>query len=439
MTPEVWLAIPSANPDNCAAVLPEWRARGYRVALLQDKQRRFDALADIIVAPFDQYPGYGRSINYLIREVVPTHAPIIVTGGDDMYPDMAHTASEIARQFLARFPDTFGVMQPVGDAFGNTANICGSPWIGREFAKRAYAGLGPYCRDYFQLYEDQELHDVAQSLGVLWKRPDLCHFHRHWRRARPSADAPDYLARSLAKEERSRLLYELRRDRNFPGHEPLPASSIPTGLARPNPVKLSILVPSLPSRFDSHLRTLLDKLNRQTDGRDDVEVLVLTDNKMRSVGLKRDALVKSARGEFCAFVDDDDNVSDDYVSSIIDCIRANPDADVITFNQVSQVNDGNPYTVRFGLGNPHEEAGTDDSGRWRDIRRPPYHVCAWRTELARRHDFADASYGEDRHWAMRAARDARASAHIDKVLHYYFYRDSVTEAAHTYPETAPAR
>lgn len=224
---EVWYAIPSANAANCAKTLPEWRARGYRIALLQDQNNRFEAVADLIVAPFERYRGYGASINHLIRNVVPRSVSIIVTGGDDMYPDMARTAAEIAEEFLQRFPDTFGIMQPVGDRFGSTDSICGSPWIGRAFAQRAYAGSGPYCAEYFQLYEDQELHDVALRLGVLWKRPDLCQLHEHWEREKGSkAPAPEYLKASLARGAESRAIFERRRAADFPGHEPLAHSSL---------------------------------------------------------------------------------------------------------------------------------------------------------------------------------------------------------------------
>lgn len=436
---EVWYAIPSANAANCAEVLPEWRARGYKIALLQDRDKRFDACADLIVAPFETYPGYGKAINYLIREVVPAGAPIVVTGGDDMFPDMAHTAQELAAQFIARFPDTFGVMQPMGDRYGNTVNICGSPWIGRAFARRIYGGRGAYCRAYFQLYEDQELHDVADGLGVLWKRPDLAQFHKHWQRESASAEAPVYLRESLKRENESKNLYESRRSAGFPGHEPLRAPIIEAKLpARRNPVALSILVPSLPSRFEKLLKPLLAKLQQQTAHRADVEVLTFSDNKMRSVGLKRDALVQMARGEFCAFVDDDDDVSSDYVESIVACIAANPHADVVTFKQISRINDGNPYVVDFGLHHENEPAEQDGAGRWKDIKRRPYHVCAFRTELAKRQRFPDASYGEDWHWAKRVLMDVRAEAKIDKVLHYYFYRDTVTEAALVFPTAVSA-
>lgn len=436
---EVWYAIPSANAANCAEVLPSWRERGYKIAVLQDKDKRFDVAADIVAAPFDRYPGYGKAINHLIRNVVPRTAPIIVTGGDDMFPDLVFTAQEIAAQFMQRFPDTFGVMQPMGDKYGNTVNICGSPWIGREFARRAYLGRGPYCREYFQLYEDQELHDVAERLGVLWKRPDLSHYHKHWQRGDQNAEAPVYLRASLAREAESKALFEAREKAEFPGHTPLRRTAgAPVVIQRRNPIKLSILVPSIPSRIKGHLLPLLDKLRDQTEGRSDVEVLTFCDNKKRSVGLKRDGLVKLARGAFCAFVDDDDDISPDYVSELCEAIARNPDADVITFKQVSRINDDNPYIVDFSLAHENEPARRDASGCWVDIKRRPYHICAWRTELARHYDFPDASYGEDWHWAKRVALDCLREVKIDRVLHYYFYRDDTTEAALVFPTATAA-
>src|SRR5262245_31422690 len=110
---EVWFAIPSASVDRCRAVLPKWRDMGYKIAVLQNRERG-EIPADITVW-YDYYPGWPGSINILARDIVPRSAPIIVSGGDDMLPDPNHTAEQIARQFLERFPDTFGVMQPHGD------------------------------------------------------------------------------------------------------------------------------------------------------------------------------------------------------------------------------------------------------------------------------------------------------------------------------------
>ena len=54
-------------------------------------------------------------------------------------------------------------------------------------------------------------------------------------------------------------------------------------------ILLSILIPSIPSRFEM-VRALVEKLELQI-GDLPVEILVFLDNKRRSIGMKRDALV----------------------------------------------------------------------------------------------------------------------------------------------------
>ena len=83
---------------------------------------------------------------------------------------------------------------------------------------------------------------------------------------------------------------------------------------------LSILTPAVPSRF-GQIEKLMLELHRQI--RDlPVEHLVLLDNKRRTVGEKRDALLRAARGEYISYVDDDDYVSNDYVFSLLAAIES---------------------------------------------------------------------------------------------------------------------
>lgn len=198
----------------------------------------------------------------------------------------------------------------------------------------------------------------------------------------------------------------------------------------------SILIPTIPSRIQSHLIPLYGKLCKQAAGYP-VEVLSLLDNKQRSVGLKRDALVQSAIGKYLAFVDDDDDIADTYVSDICDEINKCNSSDVIVFNQRVTINNDNPFTVRFGTEFENEEAhrpNHGNSGPWQDIARKPFHICVWRTAVAQQHRFPDASYSEDWHWCERVLHDVNAQSRIDKVLHYYKYSDEITEAEHIYPQ-----
>lgn len=187
---------------------------------------------------------------------------------------------------------------------------------------------------------------------------------------------------------------------------------------------LSILICGTPRRLLTHAAPLISKLNAQAEG-NGAEVLYLLDNKQRSVGLKRQALLDVARGDYVAFVDDDDDVSPDYVACITSAIIDNgwkTGPDVITFDQQADVA-GHLGTVSFGLGNPNDPftpGGVTLRNAW--------HVCAWKRDLAQLARFPDMMDGEDWGWAGHLCGVAATSYHIPRVLHYYFFRPSVTEA-----------
>ena len=185
-----------------------------------------------------------------------------------------------------------------------------------------------------------------------------------------------------------------------------------------NPI-LSILTPAVQSRM-AQLAMLCDELARQIGGQA-VEHLALLDNKRRTVGEKRDALLRAARGAYVAFVDDDDWISPDYVAELVKAASERPD--VITFNQHCIVN-ATQFEVQFKLGNPNEVpngAGT--------IKRNAWHVCAWRRTLAIQSRVPASNYGED--WAFAAplcALPGLREVHIPKVLHHYRHSSETTEA-----------
>ncbi len=216
--PEIWFAIPSASVDRCRARLPEWRDRGYRVAVLQN-QERGDIPADIVCWS-DTYPGWGESINILCREIVPKSAGIVVSGGDDMLPEASLTARELGEQYFERFPDGFGVMQPAGDTFMWGDNYCGSPWFGRSFFESMYGGRGPMFGGYRHNWADYELYWVARCIGRLWMRSDVQQYHAHF--TREDEDTPEWWTRNVADADRRDCeTFLARKYRCFPGHEPV--------------------------------------------------------------------------------------------------------------------------------------------------------------------------------------------------------------------------
>lgn len=181
----------------------------------------------------------------------------------------------------------------------------------------------------------------------------------------------------------------------------------------------SVLTPAVPSRFDQ-LEILCSRLAKQTVDLP-VEHLVLLDNKRRTVGEKRDALLRAARGDYVAFVDDDDMISDDYVPSILEKMRSKPD--VITFRQLATVN-GQSGEIEFRLGHPNEPFKPGGI-----IKRNAWHVCAWRRSLAICSGFPATNYGEDIAFASQLWKlDNLRTEHICKVLHYYRHDEQLSEA-----------
>ena len=183
-------------------------------------------------------------------------------------------------------------------------------------------------------------------------------------------------------------------------------------------MKLSILTPTVPSRA-CQLAKLTNKIASQIEGLD-VEHLSFCDNRKRSIGEKRQALIDIAQGEYVAFVDDDDDVSDDYVAKILAAIERKPD--LITFRQDVTYN-GRKSQVHFGINNPDQILVYDGI-----TLRAPWHVCVWNRIRVEGCQFLSVNYGEDYAWSVQARKRCKSAVHIDTVLHYYRHCTETTLA-----------
>ena len=246
----VWVCVPAKRAE-AESTLPLWQKQGYKIAIAREPGDGPLQCAQMRVE-VHEYLGWARSTNLLVAAVMATHADAewFIAGGDDIAPDLNHTADEIAAQcndhFARLLPSetdipggggynpTFGVMQPTGDRWGDHGDgkgavidrIAGSPWMGREFCRRMYHGAGPLYNGYYHNFADEELQCVAQKLGVFWQRRDLIHEHRHWARPRGNVlDMPEW-ARKIndpahSDWDKSKALFAARKAAGFPGHEPL--------------------------------------------------------------------------------------------------------------------------------------------------------------------------------------------------------------------------
>lgn len=190
-------------------------------------------------------------------------------------------------------------------------------------------------------------------------------------------------------------------------------------------LRLSILIPTLSSRA-SILARLIKKLETQIMAlgpTPEVEVLIFEDNKQNSVGAKRSKLLQEAQGEFVVFVDDDDDISNDYVYQFMRAIKDNPGIDCIGMRGVITTNGQDPRQVVYSVKNrDHCESGGV-------YYRPPSHLTPIRRTIAARYMYADRSFGEDSDWAKRVMRDRvlHKEFFVDKVLYHYQFSPQNSE------------
>lgn len=191
-------------------------------------------------------------------------------------------------------------------------------------------------------------------------------------------------------------------------------------------VQLSLLMLQLESRDSSALCDSIRKQIAQAPP-GSVEFLFERDNGELTSGQKRNRLMSRCTGDRVAFIDDDDLISDDYVSSILSAC-ADSEASVITFNLEMQFS-----VLRFRRLIKRTEywrlhTGTDN--RTAGLMSAN-HLCAWKSSIARKVAWDDMlGYGDDQLWykpIINCRHLSLTSFHIEKTL--YFYMCNLNQSA----------
>ena len=177
----------------------------------------------------------------------------------------------------------------------------------------------------------------------------------------------------------------------------------------------TILVATLGQRQDL-LRRMLDGLLPQVvaaDGR--VKVLAYWDNGQASIAAKRQALLDAADSDYVSFVDDDDTVSDDYVSAVLTALRQR--RDYIGF-KLTVYQDGHRlgtshHSLRYG--------GWVNRGG--DYFRDITHINPMRTDIAQaaRFDLTVPGQPEDTTWVAQLRGRLVSEVFIPRVLYHYWW------------------
>jgi glycosyltransferase involved in cell wall biosynthesis len=201
-----------------------------------------------------------------------------------------------------------------------------------------------------------------------------------------------------------------------------------------NEIKLTIGIPSIPSRIRIGLEPLISKLQSQIKDRKDVEILSILDNKCMSIGRKRQALFQLAQGKYSCILDDDDDVYPNFIEEVLSAIEKN-DVDVITYEQEADI-DGKILYVIPSIHNVTKETSSpvydEKTSRW-IIKRRPWHWCCWKNSIRKRSFFTNSNWGEDGLFAEMATSFSKTEFFIPKPLVKYVFRQSATSAPYNLP------
>ena len=191
---------------------------------------------------------------------------------------------------------------------------------------------------------------------------------------------------------------------------------------------LSICIPTLVERLNK-VTKLIEKIQKQMDDnnlKEYIQIISHLDNRSVPLYKKRNDLQNSCTGKYFIHMDDDDDISDDYVITMYNTIKnLENDVDVITYNQISYVENDifyvfNDLNCNFNL----KYIGNKDNKKV--FVRFPWQWCAWNTKRFShiyRSDI-DTNAREDQNWLKRVMLEyPKTQCNIPKVLHQYNFKD----------------
>ena len=194
---------------------------------------------------------------------------------------------------------------------------------------------------------------------------------------------------------------------------------------------LSILIPTTPDREET-LNALLIELHNQIGiGRvvlsqhpmldyleksygANVEVIVASDNKVISVGRKRQLLLEEAKGEYVSGVDSDDSIHPDYIKDILEAIKNNPGVDHVGFEEDCTINGEKSKSI-FSIRHKQWDENKDGYDHIRCAN--PKSVI--KREKALQIGYQDLRYSEDRVFSEAVTAILETEVFIPKPLYFY--------------------
>ncbi len=188
-----------------------------------------------------------------------------------------------------------------------------------------------------------------------------------------------------------------------------------------NGIRLSILIATIIGR-EQPFKKLYNKLYNQLQDEgiwNEVEIVSECDDRTMSIGNKRQLLLERSYGEFVVYIDDDDDVPEDYCITIWKAITEKPHLHSIGFLQQCTFNGGPPKSA--SLSNKWA-AWAEKTGGF-DWVRTPFFPTPIRRDIAIQIGYKDIRFGEDHDFAIRLKESGliKNELFIEKIMYYYQY------------------
>lgn len=183
-------------------------------------------------------------------------------------------------------------------------------------------------------------------------------------------------------------------------------------------VTLSILVCTLNKR-EAFFNRIRNQLLKQLTS--EVEFLFYCDDGEISVGEKRERLKQTSKGRYICYIDDDDHISKNYVSSILEATKKNTDAIGIRGIYTHDFK----FKTRLICSMNYRLWEVSDTGA---VVRPVNHLNPVKREIALLCPFPSLYYGEDKFYTEALKRLVKTETMAKGSLYWYDYRPLNSES-----------
>lgn len=167
-------------------------------------------------------------------------------------------------------------------------------------------------------------------------------------------------------------------------------------------------MPKRQERLNKLLRNLKQQINEYVE-------VIIDDSMDYNIGVKRQLLLDKANGEYIVYIDDDDQISKEYIDKILEAAKSGADCMAIT----GLITTNGLYPKKWYISKKY--------GKWFERNkiyyRTPNHISPVKRSIAIQAGFPPISQGEDAEYSSRILPLLNTEVRINGNLYFYQYRN----------------